>query len=208
MTLAEKLSAGIAALGLALPEKAEERLLDYLALLSKWNRTYNLTSVRGDEEMVTHHLLDSLVVLSHLGDVTTLVDVGSGAGLPGLPLAIARPDLRITSVEANQKKSAFQQQAKIELGLGNVSIHCGRVEVMRPAVLFDAAISRAFSDLALFVRMTGRLVREGGRLFAMKGLMPEAEISALPEGWRIGAAHRLTVPGLAAERHLIVLERD
>lgn len=207
MTPAETLSAGIAALGLALPENAAERLRGYLALLAKWNRTYNLTAVRDEGEMVTHHLLDSLVVLPHLGDAATLVDVGSGAGLPGLALAIASPALEVASVEASQKKAAFQQQAKIELGLSNVSIHCGRVEAME-AVPFDAAISRAFADLALFVRLAGRLVREGGRLYAMKGQLPAGEIASLPAGWRLAAAHALTVPGLAAARHLIVLERD
>lgn len=207
MMLAEKLSAGIAALGLALPAGAEEKLLVYLALLAKWNRTYNLTAVRDEAEMVTHHLLDSLAVLPHLGAVASLADVGSGAGLPGLPLAVARSDLRLTSVEANQKKAAFQQQAKIELGLANVSVHCGRVEAVMPEKSFDAVISRAFSDLAEFARLAGRLVREGGRLLAMKGVYPQQELAALPAEWRLVAAPALTVPGLEAQRHLIILER-
>lgn len=207
MMLAEKLSAGIAALGLVLPAGAEEKLLVYLALLSKWNRTYNLTAVRDEAEMVTHHLLDSLAVLPHLGAVASLADVGSGAGLPGLPLAVARPDLRLTSVEANQKKAAFQQQAKIELGLANVVVHCGRVEAVMPEKSFDAVVSRAFSDLAEFARLAGRLVREGGRLLAMKGVYPQQELAALPADWRLVAAPALTVPGLEAQRHLIILER-
>ena len=207
MTPTEQLAAGIAALGLALPEKAEEKLLAYLALLSKWNRTYNLTAVRDEAAMVSHHLLDSLAVLPHLGATGTLADVGSGAGLPGLPLAIARPALELVSIEANQKKSAFQQQAKIELGLANVAIHCGRVEDLKPATLFDAVISRAFSDLAEFVRLAGQLVRAGGRLLAMKGVYPEREIAALPLDWRLVAVPALTVPGLDARRHLIILER-
>lgn len=207
MMLAEKLSAGIAALGLALPAGAEEKLLVYLALLAKWNRTYNLTAVRDEAEMVTHHLLDSLAVLPHLGVVASLADVGSGAGLPGLPLAMARSDLRLTSVEANQKKAAFQQQAKIELGLANVAVHCGRVEAVMPEKSFDAVISRAFSDLAEFARLAGRLVREGGRLLAMKGVYPQQELAALPAEWRLVAAPALTVPGLEAQRHLIILER-
>ena len=208
MSLAEQLAAGITALGLALPENAQPKLLAYLALMAKWNRTYNLTAVRIEQEMVTHHLLDSLAVLPFLGAAVRLADVGSGAGLPGLPLAIARPQLEVTSIEANQKKSAFQQQAKIELGLANVAIHCGRVETLKPAAPFDAAISRAFSDLAQFVGLAGHLVRDGGCLLAMKGVLPAAELAALPPGWRMTGAHPLAVPGLAAQRHLIVLGRN
>jgi 16S rRNA (guanine527-N7)-methyltransferase len=198
MTLEE----GIGALGLLLPPGAEAKLRAYLALLAKWNRVYNLTAVRDSEQMVTHHLLDSLAVLPHLGDVRTLVDVGSGGGLPGLTLAICKPDLRLTSVEASQKKAAFQQQARIELELTNVSIHCGRIEAMTGA--FDAAISRAFAELADFVRLAGHLSR---RLLAMKGAYPQAELDRLPPGWRLADAIKLVVPGLDAERHLIVLEK-
>jgi 16S rRNA (guanine527-N7)-methyltransferase len=198
MNLAE----GIRELGLTLPPGAEEKLHGYLALLTKWNRVYNLTAIRDADQMVTHHLLDSLAVLPHLGDARTLIDVGSGGGLPGLTLAICRPDLQVASVEASQKKAAFQQQAKIELGLTNVSIHCDRVEVM--AGTFDAAISRAFAELADFVRLTGHLTR---RLLAMKGAYPQAELDRLPNGWRLANAVKLAVPGLDAERHLIVLEK-
>ncbi|MDD5248090.1 MAG: 16S rRNA (guanine(527)-N(7))-methyltransferase RsmG [Rhodocyclaceae bacterium] len=208
MTLAEELAAGVRALGLVLPETAADQLLAYLALLAKWNRTYNLTAVRDERDMLTHHLLDSLAVVPHLGATARLADIGSGAGLPGLPLAIARPALQLVSIEANQKKAAFQQQAKIELGLANVSIHCGRVEALNAAEPFDAVISRAFSSLGEFVRLAAGLLKEGGQLLAMKGLMPDAEIAALPAGWRVTAAHALAVPGLAAQRHLIVLERD
>lgn len=194
---------GIATMNLALPEGAEEKLAAYLSLLAKWNKTYNLTAIRDPAQMVTHHVLDSLAVLPHLGDIETLADVGSGAGLPGLTLAICRPCLKLTSVEANQKKAAFQQQAKIELGLANVSIHCGRVEGL--ATTFDAAISRAFASLADFVRHAGHLA---GRLLAMKGGYPADEIATLPPGWKLCACHGLAVPGLAAERHLLVLGRD
>lgn len=195
------LATGVAQLGLILPTGAESRLQAYLALLAKWNRTYNLTAIRDQEQMVTHHLLDSLAVLPHLGDVATLADVGSGAGLPGLPLAICRPDLQVLSVESSQKKAAFQQQAKIQLGLTNVSIHCGRIEALKGS--FDAAISRAFAEMADFVRVAGHLTR---RLLAMKGAYPQDELDRLPAGWRVVEAVRLTVPGLSAERHLIVLE--
>lgn len=208
MMLQEKLAAGIAALGLELPEGATAKLWAYLALMEKWNRAYNLTSIRSAEAMVTHHLLDSLAVLPYLDGATRLADVGSGAGLPGLPLAVARPSLPLVSIEANQKKAAFQQQVKIELGLANATIHCGRVEALDQVAGFDAVISRAFADLAEFVRLAGQLVGKDGRLLAMKGVLPGAEIAALPKGWRMTAAHVLTVPGLAAQRHLIVLERD
>lgn len=196
------LDEGIRQLGLALPPGAEEKLGGYLALLGKWNRVYNLTAIRDADQMVTHHLLDSLAVLPHLGATRTLVDVGSGGGLPGLTLAICRPDLQVTSVEASQKKAAFQQQAKIELGLANVSIHCGRIEAITGA--FDVAISRAFAELADFVRLTGHLSR---RLLAMKGAYPQAELERLPPGWRHTDTVKLDVPGLDAERHLIVLEK-
>jgi 16S rRNA (guanine527-N7)-methyltransferase len=199
MNLAE----GIARLGLTLPAGAHEKLGAYLTLLAKWNRTYNLTAIRDPGQMVTHHILDSLAVLPHLaGSMTTLADVGSGAGLPGLPLGICRPDLAITSIEANQKKTAFQQQAKIELGLANVSIHCGRIEAVKAR--FDAVISRAFAELADFVMIAGHLAN---RLLAMKGAYPKEEIERLPPGWRIADATRLNVPDLDAERHLIALEK-
>jgi 16S rRNA (guanine527-N7)-methyltransferase len=207
MNSAQRLAAGIAALGLTLPTEAEAKLLGYLALLLKWNRTYNLTAVRDEVEMVTHHLLDSLAVLPQLGGIATLADIGSGAGLPGLALAITRPDLEVVSVEAVQKKAAFQQQAKIELKLDNLRVHAGRVEALPADAAFDAVISRAFSSLADFVRLAGRLVADDGRLLAMKGVYPAAEIAALPAGWRLAAAPVLVVPGLDAQRHLIILER-
>lgn len=193
---------GISELGLSLPPGANVKLAAYLALLAKWNRVYNLTAIRDTEQMVTHHLLDSLAVIPHLGAIKTLVDVGSGAGLPGLTLAIGHPELQVTSVEASQKKASFQQQAKIELGLTNVSVHCGRIEALAGA--FDAAISRAFAELGDFVRLAGHLTH---RLLAMKGVYPKEELDRLPGGWQLAEAIKLEVPGLNAERHLIVLEK-
>jgi 16S rRNA (guanine527-N7)-methyltransferase len=204
-----KLAEGIAALGLALPQGSPDKLAAYLALLAKWNRVYNLTSVRAPEEMITHHLLDSLAVLPILqksalaGRQYALADVGSGAGLPGLVLAIARPDWSFTSVEAVEKKAAFQRQAKIELELANVSIYCGRVEALQER--FDAVISRAFASLADFVKQAGHLA---DCLWAMKGGYPADEIAALPAGWRVVASHQLQVPGLAAERCLLQVARN
>jgi 16S rRNA (guanine527-N7)-methyltransferase len=197
------LAEGIAALSLSLPAGAEEKLLAFVRLLAKWNRTYNLTAVRDEQEMVAVHLLDSLAVLPFLGELRTLADVGSGAGLPGIVLAITCPDLRVTSIEANQKKAAFQRQATIELGVGNVQVLCGRVEDATGQ--FDGAISRAFSDVADFIRLAGHLAP---RLYAMKGVYPEEELEHLPAGWRLVESRKLTVPGLDAERHVIVLGRN
>ncbi|WP_126447519.1 16S rRNA (guanine(527)-N(7))-methyltransferase RsmG [Sulfuricystis multivorans] len=205
MTLAE----GIAALGLALPTGAEEKLSAYLALVAKWNKVHNLTAIRAPEAMVTQHLLDSLAVLPILrksalaGRQYTLADVGSGAGLPGLVLAIAQPDWRVTSIEAAGKKAAFQRQAKIELGLTNVSIYCGRVEDCQER--FEGVIARAFASLGDFVRLAGHL---SDRLWAMKGAYPADEIAAVPSGWRVVASHALRVPGLDAQRCLLQLERE
>ena len=207
MSSSQQLHRGINALDLVLPDGAEAKLLGYLALLSKWNRTYNLTAVREEGEMVSHHLLDSLAVLPHLDDIEALADVGSGAGLPGLVLAIAKPDLKVTSVEAIQKKTAFQQQAKIDLRLDNVSIHSGRVEQYRAHLLFPSVISRAFSSLTEFIRLAGTMVQPGGRLLAMKGQFPKQEIANLPADWKVAEAIHLDVPGLCAERYLIVLKR-
>ncbi|HMM54092.1 MAG TPA: 16S rRNA (guanine(527)-N(7))-methyltransferase RsmG [Candidatus Desulfobacillus sp.] len=208
MTAAEQLDRGLAELGLDLPRQARDRLLAFAALLAKWNKVYNLTALRGEEQVISHHLLDSLAVLPHLGAAKSLADVGSGGGLPGIPLAIARPDLAVALVESSQKKSAFQQQAKIELGLDNVSVCCARVEAWQPAEPFDAVISRAFSDLAEFARLAGHLAGEGGRLLAMKGVYPYEEIGQLPAGWRVAAVTPLAVPGVEGSRHLVSLERE
>jgi 16S rRNA (guanine527-N7)-methyltransferase len=201
-------SEGIAALGLRLPVGAADRLAAYLALLLKWNKVYNLTAIRNPDEMVTHHLLDSLAVLPVLQEAVpagrqyALADVGSGAGLPGIVLAIARPDWSVTSVETVEKKAAFQRQAQIELGLKNFSVHGGRVEDL--AGRFDAVIARAFASLADFVNLAGHLA---DCLWAMKGAYPADEVAALPAGWAVKNCHELRVPGLDARRHLLELGR-
>ncbi|MDP2824699.1 MAG: 16S rRNA (guanine(527)-N(7))-methyltransferase RsmG [Sulfuritalea sp.] len=227
MSLADQLQEGLAALGLDLPAAMQSKLLGYVALLKKWNGTYNLTAIRDERDMVTQHLLDSLSVLPGLSESALAgprsgipvtqsegrqspgrrwADVGSGAGLPGIPLAIVRPDIDMTLIEAVAKKSAFQRQAKIELGLSNIAVVSGRVEAL-PGGLFDAVVSRAFADLTDFVRLAGHLLAQNGRLYAMKGLAPEAEMSRLPPGWAVLDCVRLNVPGLDAQRHLVVLER-
>ena len=205
MTVEHQLAAGIAALGLTLPAGAEAKLLAYLALLDKWNRVYNLTAVRDAERMVSHHLLDSLAAVPYFQGETVL-DVGSGGGLPGVPLAIARPDLRVTLIDSIAKKTAFLLQAKAELGLSNLHVVTGRVEDFRPEAGFDVITSRAFSDLREFVTLTRHLLGTGGRWLAMKGLYPHEEVGSLPADVKVSADHALIVPGLEASRHLIVLE--
>ena len=202
------LSDGLQALGLDLPPPTQARLIAFGELLLKWNKVYNLTAIRAPQEVITHHLLDSLAVLPHLEGVRSLADIGSGGGLPGIPLAIVRPDLAVTSVETVNKKASFQQQAKIELALGNFEPLNVRVEKLHPAQPFDGVISRAFSELALFVELAGHLAAPAGRLFAMKGVYPDDEIARLPAGWHVARSDRLNVPGLGAERHLITVERD
>jgi len=206
------LEQGLAELGLALSPATQARLAAFAALLQKWNKVYNLTSIRDAQQVVTHHLLDSLAVLPQLDGIATLADVGSGGGLPGIPLAIAaaecRPDLAITSIETVNKKASFQQQAKIELGLANFTVLNERVENVRPAAAFDAVISRAFSELSDFVGLTAQLLRPGGHFLAMKGVYPRDEIARLPAAFRVVESRPLTVPGLGAERHLIIMEKN
>ena len=205
MSVEDQLAAGVAALGLTLPAGAEAKLLAYLALLEKWNRVYNLTAVRDAERMVSHHLLDSLAAVPFFQGGSVL-DVGSGGGLPGIPLAIARPDLQVTLIDSIAKKTAFLLQAKAELGLGNLQVVTGRVEDFRPETGFDVITSRAFSDLKEFVTLTRHLLKPGGCWLAMKGLYPHEEIAGLPADVKVSADHALAVPGLEASRHLIVLE--
>lgn len=207
MAVVDILQRGVRQLGIGIPPEAGDRLIAYLALLAKWNRVYNLTAVRNENRMVPYHLLDSLVLLPCLEGATTLADVGSGAGVPGIPLAIARPRMAVTLVESNQKKASFLQQARIELKLDNVSIHSGRVEDFMPISLFDVVVSRAFAELAKFVGQAGHLVVSGGRMLAMKGIEPQEEIGKLPAGWKVAESVPLVVPDLPARRHLIVLQR-
>jgi 16S rRNA (guanine527-N7)-methyltransferase len=206
--LGANLGEGIRALGLDIDATARATLLRFLALLAKWNRTYNLTAVREPERMITHHLLDSLAVLPYLPRERglRLIDVGSGGGLPGIPLAIARPDWKITLLESNHKKSAFQRQAAIELPLANAETVTARAERYRPEAAFDAVISRAFADLATFASLARSLLTPSGRLYAMKGVYPREEIDHLPPEIRIVAAPAYAVPGLSGQRHVVIME--
>jgi len=206
MTPRLALERGIADLALAMPRLACERLLQYVELLAKWNRTYNLTRISDPLHAVTHHVLDSLAVVPHLpmSDGAALADAGSGAGMPGIALAIARPTWRVTLNDANEKKTAFLRQAAIELELENVSVHSGRVEEWRPAVGFAVVVSRAFSELARFLELCRHLVAPSGALAAMKGVYPRAELARLPADCDCSEVIPLTVPFLFAERHLVL----
>lgn len=203
MTPAAALAEGLEGLGMRLPDEASRKLLAYVELLAKWNRTYNLTAIREPERMVSHHLIDCLAVLPHLPR-GTLVDVGSGGGLPGIPIAIAQPDRCVTLNDSNHKKGTFMQQAVIELGLANVEVHAGRAEDWRPVQCFDGAISRAFAELADFIAASRHLVKPGGFLAAMKGLYPHEEIAKVPPDVRCAAAVKLSVPLVDGERHLVL----
>jgi 16S rRNA (guanine527-N7)-methyltransferase len=197
------LEQGLAKLGAALPAETQQKLLAFRDLLLKWNRTYNLTALRDPDQAVSHHLLDSLAILRHVGS-GPLLDVGSGGGLPGIPLAIVRPDLAVTLVDTVQKKATFLQQAAIQLGLKNVTVRHARVEELGGS--FAQITSRAFAELAIFVGLTRHLLAPGGRWLAMKGVRPDAEIASLPADIVVESLVPLNVPGLDAERHLIILK--
>ena len=197
---------GLAQLGLELPESARQQLLDYLALLQKWNKVYNLISRKESDNLVARHLLDSLSVLPYING-SRVVDVGSGAGLPGLPLAIACPQCHFTLLDCNSKKARFRSQAVIELGLKNVTVVDARAEEYRPEQGFDSVISRAFATIADMLAVAGHLAAPGGRFLAMKGVYPEQELAELPADYRLEVVHSLDVPFLGAERHLAIVAR-
>lgn len=200
--VAQRLHAGLRDLGL--PAAIATPLLAYLALLRKWNRAYNLSAVREPEEMVTRHLLDSLAVLPHVRGPRVL-DVGTGPGLPGIPLAIARPELHLTLLDSNGKKTRFLRQAQLELKLSNVEVVEARVEAFRPEQPFQTVISRAFAAADTFFELTQPLAAPDGRLLAMKGRLDATEVGKIPRERGKLMIHALTVPGLAAERHLLEL---
>lgn len=206
MSLEERIAGGLAAMGLVLPGAAHAKLADYLRLIAKWNRIHNLTAVREPEQMVVLHLLDSLTLLPHLVGAKTLLDVGTGAGLPGIPLAIARGDLQVTLLDSSHKKASFLTQARTELGLSNVEVVCERVEQWRPPGLFDVVVSRAFAELADFVTQARHLGAPGGHLLAMKGVHPFDEIARIPASHRVESVVELSVPTLDAKRHLVLMK--
>ncbi len=205
MTPRAALARGLGELALVLPPEAPEKLIAYLELLAKWNKTYNLTAIRDPLQAVSHHVLDSLAVLRELSDCAgALADVGSGGGLPGIPLAIAEPARSVTLNDANEKKGAFLRQAVIELGLPNAAVHVGRVEDWQPAERFAVVISRGFASLAAFLVACRHLAAPAGVLAAMKGTDPRDEIARVPADCDCHEVRRLKVPLLEAERHLVL----
>jgi 16S rRNA (guanine527-N7)-methyltransferase len=195
-------------LQLDLKEHQIGRLMDYLSLLSKWNAVYNLTAVRNPSQMVVQHLLDSLAVVPAFAGAVNILDVGAGGGLPGMVLAIARPDMQVSMIDTVHKKTAFLTQAKAELGLANVTVHTARVEQLQVQQPFDVITSRAFAELKDFINWSQHLLQQGGRFIALKGIMPQDEIARLPAGWKVTQVQPLKVPSLEAERHLVFIERE
>jgi 16S rRNA (guanine527-N7)-methyltransferase len=204
-SLMPELEAGLAALGLPAQPLAA-RLLDYLALLDRWNKTYNLTAIRDPREMLSKHLLDSLSMWPHVRD-GKLADLGTGPGLPGIPLALARPGLQVTLVESNGKKTRFLREVVRQLGLANVRVLESRAEAVDEPGAYDQITARAMDTLAGILEVGGHLLAPGGRLLAMKGQRPDAEIAALPPGWRVETVQPLAVPGLEGDRHLVTVTR-
>ncbi len=202
MSLGQELTQGIAELGLNVSAEQQQKLLDYVVLLHKWNKTYNLTAIRDTQQMVSHHLLDSLAITPYLWSGSWL-DVGCGAGLPGVVLAIVQPDWRLTLLDSNSKKTGFVQQAVIELGLKNVNVKCARIEDFQSAEKFDGIVSRAFTELGDFLRVTHRLLAPTGRWAAMKGFA-EKELASMPEDCVVERVITLNVPGLEAARSLVI----
>lgn len=200
----DKLNEGLAALELSLAAAQQEQLLRFVQLIAKWNKAYNLTAVRDPLDMVSLHLLDSLAVLPYVKG-PRVADIGTGAGLPGIPLAICRPDWHFTLVDSNSKKTRFVQQAVLELQLKNVDVIHGRVESLESQQLFSSVLSRAFASMAEITRLTAHLLSDEGLLLAMKGQIPEQELASLTLEYRVIP---LAVPGIAAERCLICLEKS
>ena len=190
-----------------MPVSLAPRLLDYLALLERWNQAYNLTAIRDPRAMVSKHLLDSLAMHPFVG-TGPLADLGTGPGLPGIPLAVANPDLSVSLVESNGKKARFLREAVRSLGLGNARVIESRAEAVAEPGAYQAITARALDRLAGIIAVGGHLLAPSGRLLALKGARPDEEIAELPPGWSLASTHRLVVPGLAAERHLVVVTRS
>ncbi|QJD99976.1 16S rRNA (guanine(527)-N(7))-methyltransferase RsmG [Massilia forsythiae] len=202
------LEEGIGELDLQVSTAQRTQLMDYLALMFKWNSVYNLTSLRDPLQMVTHHLLDSLAAVPAFDGASNILDVGSGGGLPGIVLAITRPDVKVAMIDTVHKKTAFLTQVKAELGLMNATVYTMRVEQLQVSEKFDVITSRAFADLSDFVDWSGHLLAEGGRYIALKGVAPEDERQRLPAQWKVTGVQALQVPRLEAERHLVFIERQ
>jgi 16S rRNA (guanine527-N7)-methyltransferase len=206
--LAQVLAEGIAEMRLDVSPAQQDQLMDYLGLMFKWNAVYNLTSLRDPMQMVTHHLLDSLAAVPAFLDAKNVLDVGSGGGLPGIVLAIVRPDVKISMIDTVHKKTAFLTQVKAELNLSNVAVYTMRVEQLQVSDKFDVITSRAFADLSDFVNWSSHLLAEGGRYIALKGVAPKEEQERVPAEWKVTKVEPLQVPRLGAERHLVFIEKS
>ena len=200
----QQLQAGLQQMGLKLTTAQQLLLLEYVALLKKWNSTFNLTALRDESKMISHHILDSLSLLAYIKDAKTLMDVGSGGGMPGIPTAICRPDLQITLLDSNTKKTTFLQQVVIELGLSNVTVASGRVEAMHDKDV-DVVTSRAFAELADFISLTKHLLNENGYWAAMKGVYPYEELEHVPASVEVEKVEKIEIPMLQGERHMVIM---
>jgi 16S rRNA (guanine527-N7)-methyltransferase len=206
------LNQGAAKLAIGLSARQIEKLLDYLALLVKWNSVYNLTSVRDPQQMVIQHLLDAMSSLFAFKGAKKVLDVGTGGGLPGIVIAIwameAEPDMQVHLIDTVKKKTAFLTQVKAELGLEKVTVHSGHVEKLAIENMFDVITSRAFAELIDFVNLSGHLLEQDGNMIALKGKKPDEEIQRLPLAWRVEKVESLCVPGMQAERHLVWIKKS
>jgi 16S rRNA (guanine527-N7)-methyltransferase len=207
LILSQLLTQGLVELNISLTLEQQQRILQYVALLNKWNKVYNLTAVREPERMIGLHMLDSLAVLPHLARVKRVLDVGTGGGLPGIALAIARADIDVTMLDSLQKKTTFVRQAIGELSLTNAAVVCERVEQFEPVEKFDVVISRAFAELSDFVKGAAHLLADDGRMFAMKGVNPVDEIARLPDGFEVEKVIELNVPQVEGQRHLVLIKK-
>ena len=205
--LAQVLGEGVQEMKLDVSAAQQEQLLDYLALMNKWNSVYNLTSLRDPMQMVTHHLLDSLAAVPAFSEAKNVLDVGAGGGLPGIVLAISRPDMQVSMIDTVHKKTAFLKQVKAELELANVTVHTMKVQELAVSDKFDVITSRAFADLSDFLNWSGHLLADGGKFIALKGVAPPEEQERIPEEWKVTGLQPLQVPRLGAERHLVFVER-
>ena len=206
------LNEGAAKLTISLSTRQIDKLLDYLALLVKWNSVYNLTSVRDPQQMVIQHLLDAMSALFAFKGAKKVLDVGTGGGLPGIVIAIwameAEPEMQVHLIDTVKKKTAFLTQVKAELGLEQVTVHSGHVEKLVSENTFDVITSRAFAELIDFVKLSGHLLEQDGSMIALKGKMPDEEIQRLPVAWRVEKVESLKVPGMQAERHLVWIKKN
>lgn len=202
----EIIERGLSELGVAAAAGAVTALVQYLELILKWNKVYNLTAIQDPERMATDHILDSVAIVPHIRP-ERILDIGSGAGLPGIPVAIVRPEWNITLLDASHKRCAFLRQAVIELGLRNVEVACERIENYRPMRPFDTVVSRAFAETTLFARVAAACLAPDGFMLAMKGTYPHDELSTLPPGVHVQQVVKTDVPGLDAQRHLVIMTK-